>query len=286
LWAERLAQGRTSFVVPGDPPWTVLEARRVPISDIRSVLHSEETLENGIELTTDGDDSYCAGRAVSLSQHSADVETFAREYATRCGLDTWIAEHIALAAWLHDIGKADRRFQLMLRGGSEVEYFKDETPWAKSAMPPGAKEERRLARLRSGYPGGGHLHAVQSVAMLHGQLDALRECLKKVDSKKEPDLDLVLHLVASHHGECRPLAPVLIDHMPVDVSLCGHESKTFGSIDFPATSSNNALHRLDSPLADRFWGLVARYGWQELCWLEAILRLADHRASEEEQSQP
>ncbi len=284
LWAERLATGRGSFVVPGEPSWAVLEAKRVPIAALRRVLLPEETLEDGVELTTDGDDSFCAGRAVSLSVHSADVERFAREYATRCGLGAWLAEHVALAAWLHDIGKADRRFQLMLRGGSEVEYFKDETPWAKSAMPPGAKELRRLARLRSGYPGGGYLHAVQSVAMLHGQLDALTERLKKVDAGKEPDLDLVLHLVASHHGECRPFAPVLIDKSPVVVSLDGHESETFGKVDFTATSSNNGLHKLDSPFADRFWGLVAKYGWQELCWLEAILRLADHRASEEEQT--
>lgn len=286
LWATRLAKARGSFVVPGDPSWAVLEARRIPIADLRRVLQPEDTLEDGVELTTDGDDSFCAGRAVSLSVHSADVEMFAREYATRCGLGAWLAEHVALAAWVHDIGKADRRFQLMLRGGSEVEFFKDETAWAKSAIPLGAKEQRRLAWLRSGYPGGGHLHAVQSVAMLHGQLDALRERLKQVAAEKEPDLDLVLHLVASHHGECRPFAPALIDDSPVDVSLDGHQSETFGTINFAATTSNNGLHKLDSPLADRFWDLVAKYGWQELCWLEAILRLADHRASEEEQAKP
>jgi CRISPR-associated endonuclease/helicase Cas3 len=284
LWAQKLAKGRNSFVVPGDPSWTVIEARRVPLTELRNVVQSEETLEDGVELTTDGDDSFCAGRAVSLSEHSADVETFAREYATRCGLGARLAEHVALAAWLHDIGKADRRFQVMLRGGSEIEYFKDETQWAKSAMSPGARAARKLARKRSGYPGGGYFHAVQSVAMLDGQRTALAGWLKKRDPTKEPDLDLVLHLVASHHGECRPFAPVVVDSAPIKISLAGHSSSVFGKIDFSEIPSNPELHRLDSPLADRFWTLVAKYGWQELCWLEAILRLADHRASEEEQN--
>ena len=283
LWAERLAKGRGSFVVPGEPSWTVLEARRVSFNALREVLQPEETIEDGVELTTDGDDSFHAGRVCSLAEHSADVETFAREYATRCGLGPWLAEHVALAAWLHDIGKADRRFQLMLRGGSEIELFKDETPWAKSALSPSAREAHRLAQWKSGYPRGAR-HEVQSIAMIQGQLEAVKKSLEKVDARKEPDLDLVLHLVASHHGYCRPFAPAVVDKSPVDVTLAGHTSKTFGEVNFASTTSCNGLHRLDSPLADRFWALVAKYGWQELCWIEAILRLADHRASEEEQN--
>jgi CRISPR-associated endonuclease/helicase Cas3 len=284
LWALKLAKGRSSFVVPGDRPWTVIEAKRVPLTELRSVIQPEETLEDGVELTTDGDDSFCAGRAVPLSEHSGDVETFAREYATRCGLGDWLAEHVALAAWLHDIGKADSRFQVMLRGGSEIEYFKDETPWAKSAMPRGARAARKLARERSGYPSGGYFHAVHSVAMLEGHEALLAEWLRNVDCARKPDLDLVLHLVASHHGECRPFAPVVVDSAPIKISLAGHFSSVFGKIDCSEVPSNSKPHRLDSPLGDRFWKLVVKYGWQELCWLEAILRLADHRASEEEQN--
>jgi CRISPR-associated endonuclease/helicase Cas3 len=283
LWAEKLAKGRGSLVVPGDPSWSVIEAKRVPLAALRAVLQPEATVEDGVELTTDSDDSFHAGRAVSLAEHSSDVEAFAREYATRCGLGPRLAEHLALAAWLHDIGKADGRFQLMLRGGSEIELFKDETPWAKSAMPPSAREAHRLAQLKSGYPRGAR-HEVQSLAMVEGQLEAVKTRLKKAVGTKEPDLDLVLHLVASHHGYCRPFAPAVVDESPVDVRLAEHTSKAFGQIDFGPTTSRNGLHRLDSPLADRYWSLVEKYGWQELCWLEAILRLADHRASEEEQT--
>jgi CRISPR-associated endonuclease/helicase Cas3 len=283
LWAEKLAKGRGSLVVPGEPSWSVIEARRVPIAALRAVLQPEETLEDGVELTTDADDSFHAGRVVSLAEHSADVETFAREYATRCGLGSWLAEHVAMTAWLHDIGKADWRFQLMLRDGSEIELFKDETPWAKSAMPPGARAAHRLAQQKSGYPRGAR-HEVQSVAMLEKHTaimeEKFKERFRQLGVQQAPDLELVLYLVASHHGYCRPFAPAVVDERPVDVTLPGHRSKTFGEIDFASTPSCNGLHRLDSPLADRFWRLVAKYGWQELCWLEAVLRLADHRASE------
>jgi CRISPR-associated endonuclease/helicase Cas3 len=253
----------------------VLEGTRIRPATLRAELQADETVEDGVELTTDEDDSFHAGQEVSLAEHSKDVEHFARAYATAVGFPPTVVEAVALAAWLHDIGKADRRFQVMLRGGSEIEFFKDETPWAKSGMPPGAKAAHRLARRRSGYPKGAR-HEVQSVAMLHHQMEFLKR-------KSEGNIDLVLHLVASHHGYCRPFAPVVKDDSPIEVTLPGHRSEVFGVIDFSTAPSNHGLHRLDAPLADRFWSLVEKYGWLELCWLEAVLRLADHRASEFEQ---
>lgn len=274
LWLEQLAKSKSSIVVDGDESWTVLRGKRVQPQKLRALLSADDTVEDGVELTTDGDDSFHAGLPVTLSEHSNDVERFARDYAGKV-LPVELIEDVALAGWLHDVGKADKRFQVLLREGSEVAFFKDETPWAKSGMPPGAKAAHRLAQKKSRYPKGAR-HEVQSLAMLDKHLDVVKA--------KAHDLDLVLHLVASHHGYCRPFAPVVIDSEPVEVLLSSHQSNCFGTIEFSATTSKHELHRLDSPLADRFWRLVERYGWLELCWIEAILRLADHRASEEEQA--
>ncbi len=277
-WLKKVSGGK-AIVVDAAEPWTVLQGTRVPIQELRTWLQSDDygdsnnTIENGVELTTDEDDSFHAGRPVPLSKHSQDVEHYAREYATRVGLSGALVEDIARAGWLHDIGKADRRFQIMLRGGSEIDFLKDTTPWAKSAMPPGAKSAHRLAQKRSGYPWGAR-HEIQSLAMIEGHCDVLKEAV---------DIDLVKHLVASHHGYCRPFAPAVKDGAQIGVELFHHRSMAFGNVDFGATSVQHGLHRLDSPLADRFWRLVEKYGWLELCWLEAILRLADHRASEAEQ---
>lgn len=275
LWLDRLARSKGSIVVDANQPWAVLQGRRVAPRKLRAaLLHLEDSVEDGVELTTDEDDSFHAGEPTPLSEHSTDVERLARVYAVALDLPTELAEDLALAAWLHDIGKADRRFQVLLRGGSQIAFFKDETPWAKSRLPPGAKAAHRLAQRNSGYPQGAR-HELQSVRMIEKHFDVLEA--------KAHDADLVLHLIASHHGYCRPLAPIVVDHEPVDVMLSNHESAAFGKLDFAVTSSAHELYRLDSPLADRFWRLVTKYGWQDLCWLEAIFRLADHRASELEE---
>ena len=273
-WLKALAVSKSTIVVDADEPWTVLRGQRLSPTVLRRLAQADHFAEDGAEFTTDEDESSYTGRPVKLADHSANVERLAQGYATTLGLTPAIAKDIALAGWLHDIGKADRRFQILLRGGSEIDYFKEETPWAKSGMPPGAKAAHRRAQKKSGYPKGGR-HEVQSLAMLDGGQGTL--------SGRADDMELVLHLIGSHHGYCRPFAPVVTDEKPVNVELRFHGSKTFGSIDIGAVSSRHDLCRLDSPLADRFWGLVGKYGWHQLCWLEAILRLADHRASEREQ---
>lgn len=273
LWLDQLGRSKSSIVVDADEPWAILRGNRVRPQTLRVLLSTDDTVEDGIELTTDEDDSFHAGRPITLSKHSTDAERFARDYAEKV-LPKELIEDLALAGWLHDVGKADKRFQVLLREGSEITFFKDETPWAKSGMPPGAKAAHRLAQRKSRYPKGAR-HEVQSLAMLEKHLDVVKP--------KARDIDLVLHLVASHHGYCRPFAPVVVDDAPVEVVLSNHQSASFGTVEFSATTSKHELHRLDAPLADRFWRLVEKCGWLELCWLEAILRLADHRASEEEQ---
>jgi CRISPR-associated endonuclease/helicase Cas3 len=215
---------------------------------------------------TSEDDSYSATVRVPLDKHLHGVEEWARRFGAGVGLPVPLIEDLALAARLHDVGKSDPRFQAMLHGGNSWAAQAAGVLLAKSGDLPTSRRESRRASRESGYPAGGR-HELLSVRLI-----------ESVPGLLEPahDGELVLHLVASHHGLCRPFAPVVFDREPVTVedTILGHRM---------SASSATGLERLDSGVSERFWRLVRRYGWWGLAWLEALMRLADHRCSEAEQ---
>ena len=202
------------------------------------------------------------GGQVTLADHSRDVRDMAQRFAENLGLSRGLAEDIALAAALHDLGKADPRFQQLLAGGDPLRAASGE-PLAKSAIPRNDHAERtRLQRL-AGYPRGTR-HELMSVALVQSSPGVLANA---------HDRELVLHLVGSHHGWCRPFAPALEDD-----SVRVHAVTLQGEV--LEADARHRLGDLGSGVADRFHALQQRYGVHGLAWLEAILRLADHRASE------
>lgn len=259
--------------LPPDAPrwteeWTALRAlllrqapRSLELPTGRFAL--SPTHRGSVEVTTEDDDSSFVEQAVTLRGHSRDVEGWAERFATCVGLPQAIARDVKLAGWFHDVGKADPRFQRWLVGGSELKHALIDEPLAKSQGSPKDRAARELARRRAGYPTG-YRHELLSVAMIERSDDALSAAT---------DRDLVLHLVASHHGWCRPFAPALDHPEELEVELEHGETKL-------EATTRHGLARLDSGVSDRFWALVEKYGRWGLAWLEAIVRLADHRASE------
>lgn len=219
--------------------------------------------EHAADFTDEDDSSSRAPEPLTLTRHLADVRGQATEFASTLGLTAELAGDLALAGKLHDVGKADPRFQAWLHGGDRLRAAGGEL-LAKSVGLPVSAADRDRARKRAGYPAGGR-HELLSVRLAESAEGTWRPHAR--------DWELVLHLVASHHGHCRPFAPLIIDERPLDV---GFELEGASM----SASSDTRLEHLGSGVAERFWSLVRKYGWWGLSYLEACLRLADHRASE------
>jgi CRISPR-associated endonuclease/helicase Cas3 len=249
---------------PAGRGWVLRGRRRVPLEATapRSQVAEPEL------YTTDDDSASALAGEVLLADHCRSVAELARRFARSCGVPDPVADDLGLAGRVHDLGKADPRFQAWLHGGNAVAAQLAPLRAKSSGLPQGLRERER-ARRRAGYPRGAR-HELLSVRLVESA-PAL------IAAARDPDL--VLHLVAAHHGRCRPFAPVIDDEAPVEVVLAeaGHRL---------AAGSATGLERLDSGVANRFWRLVRRYGWWGLAYLEAILRLADHRQSEAEDVEP
>lgn len=215
---------------------------------------------------TSEDDSYSATVRVPLEDHLRGVEEWAKSFGTGAGLPDSLAGDLALAARLHDVGKSDPRFQALLNGGNPWAAQAAGVLLAKSDALPTGRGELRRARRESEYPVAGR-HELLSVRLIESAPAILQSA---------HDPELVLHLVGSHHGFCRPFAPVVTDNEPLHVEHATLDHRM-------SAGSATGLERLDSGVPQRFWRLVRRYGWWGLAWLEALMRLADHRCSEDEQ---
>jgi CRISPR-associated endonuclease/helicase Cas3 len=227
---------------------------------------SDEADKTVPEVASDDERASQTGVAIPLSVHLAHVAEQAEAFARTHGLPLRIATDVVLAARWHDAGKADPRFQLWLLGGDEVAHAALPVPLAKSTVKNLDRRRQREARLR--YPQGAR-HELASVAML----ERAEAVLEKAD-----DRDLVLHLIASHHGWCRPYAPVEIAGDVVAIAW-EHDGIHL------AASTDHGLAHLGASVVDRFWKMTQKYGWWGLAWLETLVRLADHRASQAEQEQ-
>ncbi len=169
-----------------------------------------------------------------LRSHADQVAARVRAIAKRLRLPVAEIDALVLAARLHDDGKAAERWQHAMNAPPEGR------PYAKTC-------------------GGGNWRLLEGYSHEFGSLvEAERADLP------EATRDLILHLIAAHHGHGRPLIPV-----------AGCEDEPPSKLE--ATAGAAAL---------RFVRLQKRYGPWGLAWREAVLRAADQGASRDWSENP
>lgn len=235
----RTIDGRTVPAAEPAPPFIQAPAapRTRPRAEVRADAFDE--LSFGEEV-----------QSPELDTHLVTVGTAAATIAERVGLPPDVVEAVRRAGSYHDLGKADPRFQRWLDpdGRAEALLAKSSTPQAR----------REGARVAAGWPRGAR-HELLSARLLDEAL-----------APSMPHRDLILHLVASHHGHGRPTVPVVDDAAPTKVRATVDDNEVVVPGDVSDPDWNQPA---------RFRHLCDRYGYWGLALLEAVLRQADHAAS-------
>lgn len=221
--------------------------------------------------TDEGDDDRSrtmGDQPIALNAHTQHVLDETSRTIRALPIDELEQAYRRAAEW-HDLGKADERFQAMLRRADRTDAWLmvgiHSAHLAKSDGLPQTPKQRQHARQRAGLPEG-FRHEMLSVQIVqHSHLK----------DQAAQYLDLILHLIASHHGYARPFAPVVFDDEFPETTVNGITIR-------PEQRQVCPPHRLDSGIAERFWTLTRCYGWWGLAYLEAVLRLADQQASADE----
>ena len=165
-----------------------------------------------------------------LQDHLNDVEKTAKKIVEKLQLPSDISDAIITAARFHDMGKKRKHWQECMKiTGNKVL----------------AKTGRKIRPL----PMGGFRHELASV------IDVKTEDILK----DNPEQDLILHLIAAHHGWARPcFKPNALEVSDKDMEL--------------------------EYVIRRFAKLQKRFGVWGLAWLEGLVRGADWKASDNSDS--
>ncbi len=183
------------------------------------------------------EDARSVSRPQELGQHQSWAEQTAADIASKIGLPDPAAEALAVAAFLHDEGKRALRWQRAFKAPRDAKKYGFSGPLAKTRGPIDQK-------ILDGYR---HEFGSLPYAETHPRFKALGQEWR----------DLVLHLIAAHHGQARPVI------------------STRGCEDAPPS----ALEARAREVALRFARLQKRWGPWGLAWWEALLRAADQQAS-------
>jgi CRISPR-associated endonuclease/helicase Cas3 len=217
-------------------------------------------LATEIMPTEDADGLSFVGNRVSLDQHLRNVAERAAEYSTNLGLGDELSRTVGLAARLHDIGKADSRFQAMLERDPTLVGATEDN--ADSLLAKSGFATTPYAILKQiGMPKGFRHEAVSAALVL-----------AKENEVVGVDTELLVHLIASHHGWGRPMFPPVPDETRAKVVV------DFEGERYAAEPFHDGID-WDGPA--RFERLQRRYGTWGLARLEACVRLADWAVTRE-----
>ncbi|RJQ72315.1 MAG: type I-U CRISPR-associated helicase/endonuclease Cas3 [Desulfobacteraceae bacterium] len=201
--------------------WLWLEAKKALNAERRTAQHPE-TLADHTEVTI--------ANAAAIAEKLLPAPTDGEPDLRRC---------LIAAAELHDLGKNRRQWQFGI-GNTTYDSARQETILAKSG---GAMHPRNLTE--------NYRHEFGSIADAPASADFAG--LTSIER------DIVLHLVAAHHGRARP-------HFPAEEIF-----------DYNAAPDVSTVLAAEVPR--RFARLQHTFGRWGLAWLESLLRAADYAAS-------
>jgi len=231
---------------PEQPPGHLRERARVTLKEPPEGTEDEGSTEELVVLSeraeVAAENAEHARFVEALTAHSERVAAYAGRMATALNLPQALREAVVLAARWHDRGKDRPVWQRYARNRNRAD------PLAKSE--------------KYGHPRelGGYRH----------EFGSLLEAAADAEIQNHPERELILHLIAAHHGWARPhFEQAAQDNEgPVDPAT--------GQRRRPTTRQNEtaAIEAMQ-----RFGRLQLRFGRWGLAWLESLLRCADALAS-------